>query len=55
MKIFDVSKRIVIAFGSAKFVLGGRNEVSVPTSRAFKECQMTFPTIVVDEFRTTLY
>jgi hypothetical protein len=53
IKNFDKTKRVVIAFGSAKFVPGGRGEISVPTSRAFKECQMTFPTIVVDEFRTT--
>ena len=31
-------RRIVIAYGSAKFAPGGPNEVSVPTSRAYKEC-----------------
>jgi transposase len=53
IKSFDVSRRVVIAYGSAKIAPGGTNEISVPTTRSFKECQMTFPTIVVDEFRTT--
>jgi hypothetical protein len=43
----------VLAFGSAKFAPGGRGEVSVPTSRAFKECKYRFGVHVVDEFRTT--
>jgi hypothetical protein len=29
---------IVVAYGSAKFAPGGRGELSVPTSRAYKEC-----------------
>ena len=29
---------IVVAYGSAKFAPGGKGELSVPTSRAFKEC-----------------
>lgn len=43
----------VLAFGSAKFAPGGKNEVSVPTSRAYKECSYRFPIVPVDEFRTT--
>ena len=46
-------KRTVIAFGSAKFAPGGKGEISVPTSRAFKECSNRFQTISVDEFRTS--
>ena len=34
----DTSRRVVIAYGSAKFAPGGRNELSVPTTRAFKDC-----------------
>ena len=29
------------------------SEISVPTSSAYKECNLRFPIIVVDEFRTT--
>lgn len=43
----------VLAFGSAKFAPGGKGELSVPTTRAFKECSYRFKTITVDEFRTT--
>jgi hypothetical protein len=46
-------KRIVIAYGSAKFASGGPNEVSVPTSRAYKECATRFSTVVTPEFRTS--
>jgi hypothetical protein len=47
-------KDIVLAFGAAKFAPGGKGEVSVPTTRAFKECSNRFPIIPVDEFRTTM-
>jgi hypothetical protein len=50
----DKEKKIVIAYGSAKFAPGGRNEISVPTSSAFKECRHRFRTLVIDEFRTTM-
>jgi hypothetical protein len=53
IKKVDTTRRVVIAFGSAKFAPGGKNEISVPTSRAFNECAMRFPTLAVDEFRTT--
>jgi hypothetical protein len=49
----DISKRIVVFYGSAKFAPGGKNEVSVPTSRAFKECSCRFATKCVEEFRTS--
>lgn len=44
---------IVLAFGSAKFASGGKGEMSVPTTRAFKECSYRFPIKLVDEFRTS--
>jgi hypothetical protein len=47
-------KKTVIAYGSAKFAPGGKNEVSVPTTRAYKECSYRFPTISTDEFRSTI-
>jgi len=46
-------RRVVIAYGSAKFAPGGPNEVSVPTSRAYKECAVRFFTVATPEFRTT--
>jgi hypothetical protein len=48
------NKRIVMAYGSAKFAPGSQNEVSVPTSTAFKKCSFRFPTFPIDEFRTTV-
>ena len=49
------TKTTVIAFGGAKFAPGGKGEISVPTSRAFKECkkQKGLKVLVVDEFRTS--
>ena len=44
---------IVLAFGNAKFAPGGKGEISVPTSRAFKECSSRFKIEIVDEFRTS--
>jgi hypothetical protein len=45
--------KIVIAYGSAKFAPGGTNELSVPTSRAHKECATRFTTVVTPEFRSS--
>ena len=48
------NKKTCIVYGSAKFAPGGKGEMSVPTSRAFKECKNRFPkTIVESEFRST--
>jgi len=44
---------IVVAYGSAKFAPGGRGELSVPTSRAYKECASRVTTKVTSEFRTS--
>ena len=49
----DPKSKIIIAFGNAKFASGGKNEQSIPTSRAFKECASRFPCKLIDEFRTT--
>ncbi len=46
-------KETVIAYGSAKFAPGGKVEISVPTSKAFKECTFRFKTVPVDEYRST--
>ena len=43
----------VLAYGSAKFAPTGTGELSVPTSRAFKECSARFECALVDEFRTS--
>jgi hypothetical protein len=53
IKNHDISRRVVIAYGSATFAPGGKNEISVPTSSTFKKFAKAFPTVVVDEFRTT--
>jgi hypothetical protein len=44
---------VVLAYGSAKLAPGGRNEISVPVGRAYKEATYRFPTIPIDEFRTS--
>ena len=46
-------KKIVVGYGSAKFSPTAKNEVAVPTSRAYKECTFRFKTVPVDEFRTS--
>ena len=53
IKDCDRTRRVVIAYGSAQFAPGGKGEISVPTSRAYAECAMRLPTLVVDEFRST--
>ena len=44
---------IVFAYGAAKFAPGGRGELSVPTSRANKECVTRVSTKVTAEFRSS--
>lgn len=43
----------VIAFGSAKFSSGGKGELSVPTTRAYKEISYRFSTRPTCEFRSS--
>lgn len=50
----DTSREVVVAYGSARYAPGGKFEVSVPTTRAFKECTSRFRTHSVDEYRTTM-
>lgn len=47
------SRKLVIAYGSAKFNSGGKGEVSVPTTTAFKTCKNMIQTNLIDEFRTS--
>jgi predicted transglutaminase-like cysteine proteinase len=49
----ETKNNIVVGYGSAKFCSTAKNEVSVPTSRAYKECSYRFHTIPIDEFRTS--
>ena len=44
---------VVVAYGAAKFAPGGRGELSVPTSRAYKECVSRVNTKVTAEFRSS--
>jgi hypothetical protein len=46
-------QRTIVAFGSAKFEAGGKGEVSVPTTRAYKECCYRFITKATSEHLTT--
>jgi hypothetical protein len=46
-------KNTVLAYGSAKFAPGGKNEVAVPVGRAYQEATYRFETVLVDEFRTS--
>jgi hypothetical protein len=43
----------VLAYGSAKFAPGGKNEVAVPVGRSYKEATYRFKTVLIDEFRTS--
>jgi hypothetical protein len=49
----DRNVETIIAFGSAKFAPGGKGELSVPTTRAFKECSYRFKIRLTCEFRST--
>eukprot|EP00955_Chlamydomonas_euryale_P060186 357641-Chlamydomonas_euryale.AAC.2 len=47
------TKETVLAYGASKFAPGGKGELAVPVSRAFKECCTRIQTFTVCEFRTT--
>jgi hypothetical protein len=49
----DINGDTILCFGAAKFAPGGKGEVSVPTTRAFKECTYRTKTVPIDEFRTS--
>ena len=48
-----INKNTVFAYGAAKFSPTGKNELSVPTARAYKECAYRAPVMLIDEFRTS--
>lgn len=53
---FDTTREVKLAYGSAKFNPSGKGELSVPTTRVFKECVYHFSSKnikLVDEFLTT--
>ena len=43
----------VIAYGAGKFNPTGKGELSAPTTSLSQRCSLHFPTVMVDEFRTT--
>lgn len=47
-------RRVVVAYGASGHASGGPGEMSVPVEWAHKQCSMAFPTVKVDEFRTTV-
>ena len=49
----DLDENTIVAFGSAKFSPTGKGELSVPTTRAYKELSYRTRTILIDEFRTS--
>lgn len=53
IKESDPEKRVVMAFGSAKFDPSGKGEMAVPTCQVYKETIRRFKTYLVDEFRTS--
>jgi hypothetical protein len=46
-------RRTVIAYGAAKFAPCAPGRLAAPTTTAYKECSYRFPTVLIDEFRTT--
>lgn len=53
METKSLNKKIIVCYGAAKFNPTAKNEIAVPTSRAYKECTFRFPTSPIDEFRTS--
>lgn len=49
----EPEKRVVVAYGAAKFAPGGKGELSVPTTALFKAFAVRFLTCLVDEHRST--
>ena len=47
------SEKPVIAYGAAKFNPNSTSELSAPTTSLSKKCSTFYPTVMVDEFRTT--
>lgn len=49
----DPTKRVVMAYGAAKFDATGKGELSVPTTKIYQETILRFKTYLIDEFRTS--
>ncbi len=49
----NAKRRIVFAYGSASVGVGGKGELSAPSSRALKECRYRYDVVLVDEYRTS--
>ena len=47
------SENPVIAYGAAKFNPNSKSELSAPTTSLSRKCSNFYPTVMVDEFRTT--
>jgi hypothetical protein len=47
------NRKIVIAYGNAKFNSTGKGEMAVPTDSVYKHCKNMYQTNLVDEFRTS--
>jgi hypothetical protein len=50
----EKKSQVVVGYGAAKFAPTGSGEMAVPTTSAFKVCAKTWPTKLVNEFRTTI-
>ena len=51
---FDNRQQTIIAYGAATFPSSGKNEISVPTTSAYKACRRHFKEVVlVDEYMTS--
>lgn len=53
LNTLNIDSNTVMVYGSAKFSPGGKGEVSVPTSRAYKECSYRMKVYPICEFRST--
>jgi hypothetical protein len=50
----DQSKHVVVGYDQAKVAATARKELAVPRTKVFHVCFKSWPTKVVDEFRTTI-
>lgn len=48
-------KRVIVGYGQAKFAATARNELATPTTEVFRVCSKTWPTKLIDEYRTTIH
>lgn len=50
----ESKKQTVISYGASRFSSTAKNEMAVPTSRAYKECSSRYATFLTNEFRSTV-